>query len=98
MKSPKIKIIDKILDKGYPITNKCYPQAHKQADKAEIKHYGKHKFNKLNKIINQTIPEGELARKHTKQGIIQLSSKIPQKYRNQVKFHELIELNNMKGC
>lgn len=97
MKTPKIKISNKITNKGYPISNLCYKQSHRQANKLEIKHYGKRQFNKLNKIIETLIPKGELAGKHTKQNTIIISSKIPKKYRNQVKFHELVELNNMKS-
>ncbi len=96
----KAKIVKHISNKGYPINNKCYPRAHKQANKAEKEKYGKRRFNKLNAIINKTLPKGELAGKHTQSGIIQLSNKIPLKYRNQIKFHELIEMNEMnkRGC
>lgn len=98
MKTPKIKITNKISDKGYPTYNSCYKQAHKRANQKEIQQYGKRRFNKLNSIIKNLIPKGELAGKHTKQNIILISNKIPLKYRNQVKFHELIELNEMKDC
>lgn len=94
----KTKIVPKILDKGYPTNNRCYRQAHQQANKLEKEKYGKQRFDKLNRIINTNLPKGELAGKHTPTGIIQLSNKIPSKYRNQIKFHELIEMNEMKKC
>ena len=97
MKQPIIKLIDKISSKSYPRTSKCYTHAHQRANRAEIKKYGKQRFDKLNKLIKTLIPKGELAGKHTKSGIIQLSTKIPKRYRNQIKFHELIEMNNMKS-
>lgn len=97
MKTIKIKLLNKIPIKGYPRTSKCYKQAHQRANIAEIKKYGKQHFNKLNKLIKTILPINELAGKHTKQGIIQLSNKIPKRYRNQIKFHELIEMNNMKS-
>ena len=97
MKTPKIKITNRISNKGYPISSKCYRHAHRKANKEEKEQYGKQRFNKLNTIINKIIPNNELAGKHTKSGIIQLSSKIPKQYRNQIKFHELIEMNNMKS-
>lgn len=98
MKTPVTKIKPKVTNKGYPINNRCYRGAHQKANKAEKEQYGKQRFNKLNTLINELIPKGELAGKHTKQGTIILSSKIPKKYRNQVKFHELIEINNMNKC
>ncbi len=94
----KTKIVKRISNKGYPINNKCYPCAHKRANKAEKEKYGKRKFKTLNNVINKTLPKEELAGKHTQSGIIQLSNKIPSKYRNQIKFHELIEMNEMRGC
>lgn len=98
MKTPKIKITNKISDKGYPISNSCYKQAHRQANQKEIQKYGKRQFNKLNSIIKTLIPKGELDGKHTITRTIQISKKVPKEYRNQVKFHELIELDEMKNC
>lgn len=98
MKHQFVKIISKISNKGYPTNNKCYQQAHQRANKAEIKKYGKKRFNELNNLINKVIPKNELAGSHTKTGIRKRSEKIPKKYWKQIDFHELVEIDNMKGC
>ncbi len=94
----KIKIQQSISNKGYPTNNKCYTNAHKKANEAEIEKYGKKRFDELNTLINKILPKGELAGSHTKNGIIKRSDKIPKKYWKQIDFHEEVEINNMEGC
>ena len=88
----------KISNKGYPTDNPCYKQAHEKANQAEINKYGKKRYDELNDIIDDVIPQNELAGKHTKKSRIHISKKIPKKYHNQIKLHEKIEAKYMNEC
>lgn len=89
------KLVPKIKRKGYPTSSKKYKQAHKLADKAELKKYGKKKWDAVERIAER-LPAGELAGKHTKRGKIIVSKKVPKKYRGQVAYHEQVEHVIMK--
>lgn len=89
----KTKIVKRLSNKGFPQASKFYQEAHRQADKAE-----KAKFPsgyEAMKKIDAKIPKGELAGKNLANGKIEVSAKVPAKYRAEVAFHEKQEHQNI---
>lgn len=91
------RTVTKILDGKYPRTSKKYQKCHRKASQIEKLKFGKVKFKSLSKIISKKIPRGQLAGSHTKRGNITISSRIPVKFRNEIRFHEQIESRLMNG-
>lgn len=80
----------RLKDKGFPTHEKAYQSAHRVANRDEKKAFGKKAFNALEKISSK-LPKHELEGKNTKSGMIEVSKKVPPKYRKEVAFHEKVE-------
>ena len=91
------RLMKNILDRGYPASSKKYSRSHRKASEIEKLKFGKGKFKSLSSIISKNIPKGQLAGSHTKRGNIKINSRIPPKFRSEVKFHERIESRLMNG-
>lgn len=50
-----------ITQKGYPMSDKDWKEAHTEANKAEKKEYGKEAFDKLQRKADKLFNKGELA-------------------------------------
>jgi hypothetical protein len=82
--------LDKLSDAGFPTHSKKYKEAHQKANKQEKEKFGKKAFEALEKIDNK-LSKHELAGKNTKSGKIEVSKKVPPKFRTEVAFHEKVE-------
>lgn len=89
------KLVSSLSDKGFPKNDSRYPSAHEKADKAEKKRFGAKSYNELKKIDEKLQPH-ELAGKNLKSGKIEVSKKIPSKYRKEIAYHEKIENRNLR--
>ena len=87
------KLKKKIPSRGYPITSKYYPECHKKANIEELKEFGMKKFKQVNAICMHH-PD-ELLGTNTIFDETFVSEIVPEKYRNQVDFHEKIEVKCM---
>ncbi len=84
------QLLSKLLDKGFPTHSKDYKNAHRKANKAEEKKFGKKSFKALEKI-DRKVGKHELVGKNLKSGKIEVSKKVPKKLRKEVAFHEETE-------
>jgi hypothetical protein len=87
-------VISKIHREGFPTDSKEYQSAHKQADIAEKKKYPSG-YEKMKKIDDK-LPNGELSGKNTKEGKIEVSSRVPKSLRKEVAYHEKIENRHLR--
>lgn len=90
----KYKVVKELRSKGWPTANKHYKEAHEIADKTEKNKYGK--SYEYMKKVDAKLKRGELAGKNTKTGKIEVSAKVPKKYRNEVALHEKKEYEVLK--
>lgn len=90
----KYKVVDKLTKKGYPESDKHYQSAHKETDVKEKKKFPKG-YAEMKKV-DAKLPEPQLAGKNLKSGKIEVSKKVPVKYRKEVAFHEETEHKNLK--
>lgn len=88
------KVVKNLKEKGWPTANKHYKEAHEKADAAEKKKYGK-SYGYMKKV-DSSLKRGELAGKNTKTGKIEISKKVPSKYRQEVAMHEKREYAILK--
>ena len=88
-------LTNKLTDKGFPTHEKNYKTAHAKANYAEKQNFGDKNFKRLGKI-ERSIKKHELLGKNTKSGKIEVSKKVPTKYREEVAYHEKIENKNLK--
>jgi hypothetical protein len=84
---PHFREVDKLTDKGFPTHAKRYKTAHRSANKDEKKAFGEKSFKALEKI-SRKVSSHELIGKNTRSGKVEVSSKVPKKYRNEVAYHE----------
>lgn len=87
---PSYKVVQKLNDKKFPTHSKHYPTAHEEADKIEKKMFGSKQYNSLKDIASE-LHKHELMGKNKKNGKIEISQKVPKKYRQEVAFHEKVE-------
>ena len=92
-----IQIVKKIEDKGYPTSESDYRASHKLAEAAEKSIFGTKAFNKLEQIIHDKLPEGQLLGTHNNGMPIQVSSIVPEEFIPQVVLHEDIETKLMNA-
>lgn len=85
----KFKVVDHIVQGGFPTSSPHYQSAHRQADKAEKAAYPR--GYQAMKHIDMGLPKGELAGKNTRSGKIEVSSRVPPRYRAEVALHEKVE-------
>jgi len=90
----KYKVVKDLKAKGWPTATRRYKEAHEMADKAEKKKYGK--SYEYMKKVDSSLKKGELAGKNTKTGKIEVSKKVPKKYRSEVAMHERVEYKDLK--
>lgn len=79
----------KAKEKEFPLSSKKYPSAHREANKEEKAKYPSG-FKQLTKLEHHLGKE-ELLGHSTKSGTIQVSKKVPKKYRKEVAYHEKVE-------
>lgn len=82
---PKIKIVKKITDKGYPTHSKYYHEAHAEADTAEKKKYPKN-YPKTKKLLKK-LGKHELMSTESKEGKVKVEKKF-KKYDTELAYHE----------
>jgi hypothetical protein len=87
----KYILVKTLRAKGWPTANKSYQEAHEIADRKEKKKYGK--SYEYMKKVDSKLKKGQLAGKNTKTGKIEVSEKVPKKYRSEVALHERTEYN-----
>lgn len=87
--SKTYKLVDKIEKRGFPTSSKLYKKAHRIANKYEKKKYPKG-FKDMEKI-DEKLPNHQLAGTNKKSGKLEVSKKVPPKYRKEVAFHERTE-------
>lgn len=90
-----IQIVKKIEDKGYPTSDSDYLPSHKLAEAAEKSVFGTDSFNKLEEIIDNKLPDGQLLGTHEPGKPIQVSSIVPEELIPEVVLHEAIETKLM---
>lgn len=84
------KVVKKIPKKGFPTSSKFYQSAHRAADKIEKKRNPK-EYQAMKKVDNK-LAKNELAGKNFPSGKIEISAKVPKKYRSLVaNNHERVE-------
>jgi hypothetical protein len=87
---PHYKLVRELTSKGFPTHSADYAQAHRKANKAEEKQFGKRAFNKLEKYVKGS-SKHELIGKNLKSGKLEVSKKVPKKMREEVAYHEEVE-------
>lgn len=90
----KPRMVKLIKRKGFPTSSKYYKEAHAEADNAEKK--ANSKEYKAMKKIDSKLSKHELVGKNLRSGIIEVSDKVPKKYRKGVALHEEKELQAIK--
>lgn len=89
------RIVSRLSDKGYPTHARKYAASHEEADKKEKKAYGSKSYNAMKKVDSK-LDKHELAGKNFKSGKVEVSKKVPKKYRNEVAFHEKKESESLR--
>lgn len=89
----KAKLVKKLTDKGYPLADKHYVEAHEEADKKEKRKFPKG-YQKLKKA-EKKLGKHELMGKNTKSGKIEVERKF-KKNAKEIAYHERQEHKNLK--
>lgn len=95
---PSYHLEKKIMHGGFPSGQPGYKAAHISADKAEKAAFPKG-YAQMKKI-DSGLPKGEDSGNNTSAGKLEVSMKVPKKYREEVAYHELKEgqkLRKKKG-
>jgi rubrerythrin len=92
---PTYKVVKELKAKGWPTANKRYEEAHEIADKKEKQKFGSKSYDYMKKVDSK-LKKGQLAGKNTKTGKIEVSSKVPKKFRPEVAAHERTEYKELK--
>ena len=87
----------KLSDKGFPTHDRNYKSAHEKANKKEKEKYGEKNYKALGKYVSKAAKH-ELLGKNTQKGKIEVSSKVPKKYRDEVAYHEQVESKNLRSA
>lgn len=87
---PHYRLVSDLHDTGYPTSSHRYPNAHSKANAAEKAKFGEASFKAMNKV-DAGLKKHELAGKNLKTGKIEVSKKVPKKYRAEVALHEEVE-------
>ncbi|MDE2024874.1 MAG: hypothetical protein KGJ07_00095 [Patescibacteria group bacterium] len=90
----KYVVKPRLTDKGFPTHSKFYNSAHEEASKAEKAKFPTG-YNHL-KDMDRRVSKHELLGKNLKSGKIEVSQKVPPKYRREVAFHEQVENKAIK--
>jgi hypothetical protein len=83
-------VVRDLHDSGYPTHSRGYNRAHAKANIAEKAAFGNTSYNAMKKV-DAGLKKHELAGKNTKTGKIEVSKKVPKKYRAEVALHEAVE-------
>lgn len=70
-----------------------WKKAHPAANRATLKKFGSKTAKAINKI---KVPKNELLGSHTRAGKIKVSSRVPEKLRPAIRYHEKVEHTLMK--
>lgn len=87
--SYRVKKSIKAHPKGFPLNQSSFHSAHLKANQVEKRAYPK--GFKVLKKIDRHIPNNELLGHSTKKGKIEVSARVPKKYRAEVALHEKVE-------
>lgn len=90
----KYVVKSRLTDSGFPTHDRHYASAHAEASKAEKQKFPKG-YSHL-KDMDRKVNKHELLGKNLKNGKIEVSSKVPPKYRREVAFHEITENKAIK--
>lgn len=91
--SKKYTVKPSLKKSGFPTSSPHYQAAHRIADKAEKAKYPQG-YEQMKKV-DARLPKGELAGKNLKNGKIEVSEKVPAKFRAEVALHERTESINI---
>ena len=91
----KVKLVNDITRKKDPYKNKVTLSAHKKADIAEKKKFPSG-YKSLKKNDQKLKKHEFIGENSAKDNTIEISKKLPKKYRKEVIFHEKIELKNKR--
>ena len=87
---PHYRLVSDLHDTGFPTHNNLYSTAHAKANRAEKAKFGAAAFDAMMKV-DAGLKKHELAGKNLKSGKIEVSKKVPKKYRAEVALHEEVE-------
>jgi len=87
---PHYVIVRDLHDSGYPTHSRSYDRAHRKANRVEKEVFGHTNFDAMKKV-DAGLKKHELAGKNTKTGKIEVSKKVPKKYRDEVALHKYVE-------
>lgn len=90
----KYYLKDRLKDSGFPTHSSFYQNAHRKAEKLEKKKFPD--GYEAMKKIDEKLKKHELAGKNLKSGKIEVSKKVPKKFRNEVAYHEKMESKFIK--
>lgn len=85
----KIRVLNKIISHGYPVSSPRYRKSHAEADNAEKRHYPR-AYRDLKKY-SKKLGKNELLATHDKKGNILISKKVPRRDRRDIILHEDVE-------
>jgi len=88
-------LVSDLRDNGYPVHEGKYNSAHRKANAAEKAVFGEAKFRAMNKV-DAGLKKHELAGKNLKTGKIEVSKKVPPKFREEVALHEAVESKQLR--
>jgi len=88
---PHFKLVSKLSEKGFPVDAKGYSSAHEKANKEEKGQFGERQFSQLEPLVKRAGRSHTLIGKNLPTGLVEVSKKVPGKYRNEVAFHEEVE-------
>ncbi len=92
---PHYRIVSDLHDTGFPTHSSKYHSAHSKANAAEKAKFGEANFKAMNKV-DAGLKKHELAGKNLKSGKIEVSKKVPKKYRSEVALHEQVESKELR--
>lgn len=90
LSQPHYHVAKELKAKGFPTASPNYFAAHSRASKLEKEKFGAKQYDELTKFDN-TLPADELAGKNLLSGKLEVSKKVPAKFRKEVAFHEEVE-------
>ncbi len=93
---PHYRLVSDLHDTGFPTHSNKYHSAHRKANRAEKAEFGTPSFDAMNKVV-AGLKKHELAGKNLKSGKIEVSKKVPKKYRAEVALHEEVESKAIKA-
>lgn len=85
----KVRVVKKIVSRGYPVSSNKYSESHAEADNAEREHHPR-AYRELKKI-ERHLRRNELLATHDRKGNILIEKKVPRRDRIDIILHEDVE-------